>query len=228
MSLTRAPMRSGPTPATVIVGAPPPSTQVAPPAVPAAAVVSAASAFAGQAGRTSVARTGGRSGSDRMRPLRAAARAGEGWREGGAHRRAGDLPDPRPDAAPADVGKSRERSSLLVATAIRVVHEERTSAEVLSRDEPPVAAVLGFVAAVTEHEVMTRGNDERSPVAEGRARQRRRKARRLQLVGALPLERWMIVVRITGRPGRRRGVLALLHPIHIEQVVAHVERVAGE
>src|SRR5581483_12018587 len=77
---------------------------------------------------------------------------------------------------------------LAASRNVGVVHEDRTTAHVLLRDDAPVSAVLRAVAVVAHHEIEVRRDEQRTPIVMRGLRGRRTKARSAHLYGVLPLE----------------------------------------
>src|SRR6478672_5020158 len=138
----------------------------------------------------------------------------------------GGSPDQVAEPRPADVGELTDPRAAFRIVA--VVHEDRLAANVVAGDEPPVAAVLRVVAVVAEHHVAILGDDERPPVVVRRARGGRAEARRLRLETVLPFEERIVRPRrIGGRWLVRAVALPLRHPVHVDEPLPHVDRVAG-
>src|SRR5690242_848579 len=96
------------------------------------------------------------------------------------------------DATPADVGEAGQRPVARVGVALLriaaarpgaegVVDDERLPADVVLRNESPVATVLRAIAIVAHHEVTRAGDEQRSPVIVRGYFGRRAESRVLQL-----------------------------------------------
>src|SRR5437016_5587407 len=133
--------------------------------------------------------------------------------------------DPVADPAPADVRNERQRTIRIVGV-VRVINEYRPPTHIFARNEAPVTAVLGVVPIVTHHEIMTSGNNQRSPIVVGGNRRRCPEAGGFQGERLLPVEQ---PTRLASRSWiyRRQHseTLALLNPVDIEEAVPHVNRV---
>ena len=118
---------------------------------------------------------------------------------------------------------SQARGPLRFAV-VGVVHEHGPTLDRVSRDEPPVAGILGVRAVVAHHEEVVRRHDERSPVVAGR--QVPRAARPPGQEAALPLEFRARRIREAGRRLyvrflERKSVHEQLRPPHAEGISGH-------
>src|SRR5436190_14681204 len=126
------------------------------------------------------------------------------------------------DAAPTNVGKGRQRPIARVRVAhlsitvartwtVRVIHDERTPAHVVTRDDAPIATVLGAVAIVAHHEVVARWDPQRSPIVMGSHGGRIAEAAAANLDAMLPRKEIARGIHLRGVDviRRRRETLAL-------------------